>query len=152
MRSCERRCASLFMYAVKQARSRQRLTMTISCASRSERQTSRPRKPSAESTRPMRLRNARTRSSACSASTFRRDIDTYTRASEIDRHVLRLEELLDAPVAAFATEARLLHASERRADVGDHALVQADHPGLEPLAHAKRALDVAREHVRDEAE
>src|SRR3954447_24750055 len=43
---------------------------------------------------------------------------------EVDRDVLGLEELLDAPVAALAAEAGLLDAPERRADVRDHALVE----------------------------
>ena len=37
------------------------------------------------------------------------------------------------------------------AGVRDHALVEADHPGLEPLDHAQRALEVARVDVGDEA-
>src|SRR6266540_698700 len=57
-------------------------------------------------------------------------------ALEVDRHVLRLEVLLDALVAALAAEARLLDAAERGRRVGDHALVEADHPGLEALADA----------------
>src|SRR5947208_450724 len=70
----------------------------------------------------------------------------------VDGDVLRLEELLEAPLAALAADARLLDAAERRADVRDHALVQADHAGLEALAHPQRALDVAREDICDQAE
>src|SRR3954471_2992396 len=81
------------MYALKQSRSRQRLTMTISCGSRSDRSTSSPRKPSAESTRPMRFRNARTKSSALSAPTRRRDIDTYTA-----RHCRTTQKQKEPPV------------------------------------------------------
>ena len=45
--------------------------------------------------------------------------------------------------AALAAEAGLLDAAERRARVGDHALVEADHAGLELLDDAERAVDVA---------
>src|SRR4028119_1517167 len=38
------------------------------------------------------------------------------------------------------------------ARVGDDALVEADHPGVEALAHAQCPLDVAREDVGHEAE
>src|SRR5689334_11120352 len=72
--------------------------------------------------------------------------------SEVDRDVLGLEELLDAPMTALAAEPGLLDATERRADVRDQALVQADHAGLEPFAHAQRALDVTREDICDQTE
>src|SRR4051812_25102618 len=73
-----------------------------------------------------------------------------TDRSEIHGDVLRLEELLEALVAALASDAALLHAAEGGARVRDHALVQADHSGLEALAHADRSLDVAGEDVGDE--
>src|ERR687891_257359 len=70
---------------------------------------------------------------------------------QVHGHVLRLEELLEALLAALAADARLLDAAERRPCVRHHALVQADHAGLEALADADRALDVAREHVGHQA-
>src|SRR6185312_9366741 len=59
---------------------------------------------------------------------------------------------LDALAPALAAEARLLDAAEGGAGAGDHALVEADHPGLEALDDAERALDVARVDVGDEPE
>ena len=52
---------------------------------------------------------------------------------------------------ALAAEAGGLDAAERRGRVGDEALVEADHAGLELLDDAERALDVARVDVGDEA-
>src|SRR5436190_2011460 len=71
---------------------------------------------------------------------------------QIHGHVLCLEVLLDSLRTAFATEARLLDASKGSGRVGDHALVEADHPGLELLDHAKRPLQVAGVEVGDQAE
>ena len=51
---------------------------------------------------------------------------------------------------ALAAEAGGLDAAERRGGVGDHALVEADHAGLEALDDAERALEVARVDVGDE--
>src|SRR5688500_2381608 len=65
-------------------------------------------------------------------------------------HVLGLQVLEDALVAALAAEAGLLDAAERRRRVGDHALVEPDHAGLEPFADAQGALDVAGVDVGDE--
>src|SRR4051794_22689713 len=70
---------------------------------------------------------------------------------EVHRDVLRLEVLVHPLRAALAAEAGLLDAAKRRARVRDHALVEADHPGLELLDDAERAIDVAREHVRHQA-
>src|SRR5438132_10003344 len=70
--------------------------------------------------------------------------------SQIHRHVLRLEVLPDALEAALAPEARLLDAAERSGGVGDDPLVEPHHPRLERLAHAERALQVARVDVGDE--
>src|SRR6185295_9209274 len=70
--------------------------------------------------------------------------------SEVDRDVLRLQVLVDPLVAALAADAGLLDAAERRAGVGDHALIEADHPGLQALADAERPLEVAGEDVGDE--
>src|SRR5262249_10801396 len=60
--------------------------------------------------------------------------------SEVDGDVLGLEVLLDALVAALATEAGLLDAAERCAGVGHHPLVESDHAGLESLDDAQRPL------------
>src|SRR5215212_4237331 len=71
--------------------------------------------------------------------------------AQVHRHVLRLEVLLDSLLAALAAEAGLLHAAERRGGVRDEALVEADHAGLQPLAYADRALEVARVDVGHQA-
>src|SRR5438128_2127401 len=72
-------------------------------------------------------------------------------ALESHRDVLRLQVLVDALVAALAPEAGLLDAAERRAGVGDHALVETHHAGVEALADAERPLEVLRVDVGDEA-
>ena len=56
------------------------------------------------------------------------------------RDVFDVQVLLDAFEAAFATEARFLHAAERRGRVGDHAAVDADHPGLDAIGRAQRPV------------
>src|SRR6187551_952631 len=66
------------------------------------------------------------------------------RSGRVDGDVLRREVLVDALGAALATEAGLLDAAERGRRVGDDALVEPDHPGLERLDHAQRAVEVAR--------
>src|SRR3954469_8816530 len=71
--------------------------------------------------------------------------------SDVQRDVLRLEVLLQPLGPALAPVARLLDAAERRAGVGDHALVEADHAGVELLDHAERAVDVLRVDVGDQA-
>ncbi len=45
--------------------------------------------------------------------------------------------------AALTAEARLLDPAERGGRVGDHPAVDADHPGLDPLGHAQRAVQRA---------
>src|SRR5205823_1503094 len=65
----------------------------------------------------------------------------------IDGHVLGFQVLLYSLEAALAPDARPLHTAEWRSGVRDHALVEADHAAFEPLDHADRALEVAREHV-----
>src|SRR5215217_2812177 len=71
-------------------------------------------------------------------------------ASERHGDVLDAQVLVDALRPALAAEAGRLHAAERRGRVGDDALVEADHAGLELLDDAERALDVARVDVRHE--
>src|SRR2546423_12909578 len=68
----------------------------------------------------------------------------------VHRDVLRLEVLLQPLRAALAAEARLLDAAERRAGVGDHPLVEADHAGLQALDDLESAIDVPGEDVGDE--
>src|SRR5579884_2860590 len=70
---------------------------------------------------------------------------------QVDGHVLGLEVLLDALGTALAAEARLLDAAEGGGGVGDHALIESDHAGLEPLGYAQSSLEVAGEDVGDEA-
>src|SRR5919197_775163 len=72
--------------------------------------------------------------------------------SEVHRHVLDLEELVDALGAALAAEAGLLDPAERRRRVGDHALVEPDHAGLQALHHPERPPQVAGVDVGDQAE
>src|ERR1039457_6701988 len=74
------------------------------------------------------------------------------RLSRLDPHgdVLRLEVLPDALEAALAAEAGLLDAAEGRGGVGHDALVEADHAGLDLLADAEGASEVAREDVGHE--
>src|SRR6476620_8673632 len=71
---------------------------------------------------------------------------------QVDGYVLGLEVLLDPFGTALAAEARLLDPAARRRRVGDHSLVEPDHAGLELLADAQRALQVARAHVGPESE
>ncbi len=71
--------------------------------------------------------------------------------SDVDRDVFVLEVLLDAFVAAFATEAGLLDSAKRRLRVGDQASVEADHPALERFTDAQRAVEVAGENEGDES-
>src|SRR3954449_935127 len=66
---------------------------------------------------------------------------------DVHGDVLGLEVLVEALGAALAAEARLLDAAERRPRVGDHALVEADHAGLQRLDDLERAVDVLGEDV-----
>src|SRR5215212_5471665 len=77
-------------------------------------------------------------------------VATIRVALERHRDVLDVQVLVDALGTALAAEAGGLDAAERRRRVGDHALVEADHAGLELLDHPERALDVARVDVGDE--
>src|SRR4051794_4163379 len=51
------------------------------------------------------------------------------------RHILRLEEFHQPIVRAFAPDARLLHASERRGRIRHQAAIEPDHAELELLRH-----------------
>src|SRR3954469_4982657 len=137
MRSCERRCSALRMYAVKAARSRQRLTIRSSPGSRSERHTWRSTKPAKPSTRRSRRRKAATSSSERSASTRRRDIETYIG--------VRLGN--SAQVSAFGRvgepEGRLAPAPDARAGKepehvnGATTLIVDDNEGMRLLARMR---------------
>src|ERR1700690_4090961 len=72
------------------------------------------------------------------------------RLLQAHRDVLGLQVLADSLEAALATEARLLDPSERSGGVRDDALVETDHPRLQALADAERALQVTRVDVGDE--
>src|SRR5580704_7677300 len=62
--------------------------------------------------------------------------------------VLGLGVLQQTFVRALATQARLLHAAERRGRVGDDAAVDADHARLQRLRDPQRAPQVAAVQVR----
>jgi hypothetical protein len=70
---------------------------------------------------------------------------------QIDGHVFRLQILLDTLYPSFAAEAGVFDAAEGGRGVGDHALVEADHAGLDALADAQGALQVAGVDVGNEA-
>ena len=71
---------------------------------------------------------------------------------DVQADVLGGQVLVDALEAALTPEAALLDATEGRRRVGDQALVQPDHAGLQPLDHPHRAGEIAGEHVGDQAE
>src|SRR6185436_10609471 len=62
--------------------------------------------------------------------------------SPCHRDVLRLQELHHAFVRAFAADARLLHAAERRGGVGDESAIEPDHAEVELLGDAHAAAQV----------
>src|SRR5918994_6554633 len=72
--------------------------------------------------------------------------------ADLGRHVLDLEVLVDALVAALAPESRVLHSPELSRRVRDQPSVQSHHSGLQPLDDAERPVEVARVRVRHEAE
>src|ERR1700737_3782140 len=51
------------------------------------------------------------------------------------RHVLRLQKLHQPLMRAFAADAGLLHAAERRGRIGDEPAIETDHAELELLRH-----------------
>src|SRR5260370_10539743 len=74
-------------------------------------------------------------------------------ATEATHHyVLELDVLVEPVLRAFAAEARLLHAAERRDFGRDDAFVDADHPAFQRLRHAPRAAEIAGVEVRGQAE
>src|SRR6516165_8975270 len=72
-----------------------------------------------------------------------------TRFLPRQRHVLGFHELHQPLVRAFAADAALLHAAERRGWIRDEAAVEPDHAKIEPLGHAHAAAEVARVDVGD---
>src|ERR1700761_1981258 len=103
---------------------------------------------------PVRLRSPacrRSRAIVPTAAAARRGRPPAPLRSDADRDVFGVEVLLDALVPALAPEAGLLDAAERRLGVGDDALIEADHAGLQPFADADRAFQVAGEDVGDQA-
>src|SRR5688572_17766826 len=69
-----------------------------------------------------------------------------------DQQILDLEVFLDSVLGAFATQARLLHAAERRDLRREDAAVDADHAGFHRLRYAENAADVAAVEVSGESE
>src|ERR1017187_8202828 len=67
------------------------------------------------------------------------------------RHILRLEKFHHALVRAFAAEAGLLGAAERRRRIGDKAAVQADHAEIELFRNAHAAAQVLGEQIGHKA-
>src|SRR5436190_23239973 len=100
IRSCETWCSSLRMYARKQLRSRQWLTIRSSPASPSDCHTCSPRKPSKSSTRRARPRNAATSSSVRSGGTRSRETDTYDTAEGYGRLAAHGGGVKRSPTAA----------------------------------------------------
>src|SRR4051794_37817720 len=82
--------------------------------------------------------------------TYRSSLITPRLGSEVDGNVLRVEVLVDPLAAAFASDARLLHAAELRGRVADHAAVETDHADVERLDDTQRPLDVVGEDVGDQ--
>src|SRR5687767_13086523 len=69
-----------------------------------------------------------------------------------DQDVLHLQVLLEAVFRAFAAEARLLHAAERRDFGRDDADVRADDPRLHRFGHVEDAAHIAAVKVSRKAE
>src|SRR5476651_31201 len=72
------------------------------------------------------------------------------RRSPTQRNVLRLEELHQPFVRAFAADAALLHAAEGRRRIGHEPAVEPDHAEVELFRNAQTAADVFRIKVRHE--
>src|SRR5689334_14004677 len=66
------------------------------------------------------------------------------------RNVLCLHELQETLMGAFAAEAGLLGAAERRGRIGDKAAVEADHAEVEFLGDAHAAREIVRVEVGDQ--
>src|SRR3954464_13521081 len=69
-----------------------------------------------------------------------------------DQYVLHFEIFLDAVLGAFAAEAGLFHAAERRHLGGDDAGIRADDAGLHLLGDAEDAADVAAVEIAGQPE
>src|SRR4051794_38321520 len=70
------------------------------------------------------------------------------RSSPIDRDVLRLHELHEALMRAFAAKTGLLGAAEWRRRVGDEAAVEADHAEVELFGDPHAAAQVLGVEIR----
>jgi hypothetical protein len=66
-------------------------------------------------------------------------------------HVLRLEVLVDPFLASLTTKSRVLDPAEGGGGVGDQALVEADHAGLETLADPQGPFETLGIDVGDQA-
>src|SRR5262245_1704262 len=72
------------------------------------------------------------------------------RPSPDQRDVLGLQKLHQSFMRAFAPDAALLHAAERRGRIGDETAVEADHAEVEPFRHPHAAAKIARVDIGDE--
>src|SRR5215217_1996463 len=66
------------------------------------------------------------------------------------RNVLRLHELQQAFVRAFAAETGLLGAAERRGGIGDEPAVQSNHAEVELLGDTHPTAQILRIEIRNE--
>src|SRR5262245_16298129 len=73
------------------------------------------------------------------------------RSSPIHRYVLRLQELHQPLMRAFAADAGLLHATERRRRIGDEAAIEPDHAKVELFGDAHAAAQVLGVEIGDQA-
>src|SRR6185312_6311498 len=71
--------------------------------------------------------------------------------SPTDRYVLTFGEGEEALDPTFAAEPAFFDAPERRCRVGHQSAVEADHPGLNPLADPQASSEVGGVYVGDEA-
>src|SRR5262245_19572033 len=74
------------------------------------------------------------------------------RSVEPDRDVLEIEKLVDAPVSAFAPDARHLHAAERRLRGRGDSVVHPDDAELERLGYSIGAAEILGPEISRESE
>src|SRR3954465_7357450 len=72
--------------------------------------------------------------------------------SPVGRNVLRLQIFHQAFMRAFAADAALLHAAERRGGIGNEPTVQPDHAAFELLGEAHAARKIAGIEISDKPE
>ena len=75
-----------------------------------------------------------------------------SQAEAADADIFGVEVVLDALMAAFAADAGLLDAAERRLHRGDQALIDAHHPVFQPFHDPEGAAEIAGVEVAGEAE